>query len=142
MQYNLDPITKNTFYDHILLYVAARVKLMTEQRVEGFLAYAEGKPVGFIDYARRDFYQHFRGIPDEVKDDDIVVTKPVTFDDPHVAEALLRRAARFAEEDGQKAWAVLSRTHETDEEWEALVSLCHDAGLSVVSQVVAKKRRK
>lgn len=141
-QYNLDPITNHTFFDHILLYVAARVKLMTEQRVEGFLAYAEGKPVGFIDCARRDFYQHFRGIPDEVKADDIVVTKPVTFDDPHVAEVLLRRAARFAEEDGQKAWAILCRTRETEAEWDALITLCRAAGLSVVVPGREKIRQK
>ena len=96
------------------------------------------KPVGFIDCARRDFYQHFRGIPDEVKADDIVVTKPVTFDDPHVAEALLRRAERFAKEDGRKAWAVLCRTRETEAEWDALIALCRDAGLSVAAPVWGK----
>ena len=133
-RFNIDPIVENKFYDHILLYIAARVKLMTEQRVEGFLAYAEGKPVGYIDCARRDFYQPFRWLPNAVKEDDIVVTTPVTFGDPHVAEALVRRAARFAEEEGKKAWAFLQRHDDTDEEWDALIALCRDAGLSVAAQ--------
>lgn len=133
-RFNIDPIVENKFYDHILLNIAARVKLMTEQRIEGFLAYSEGRPVGFIDCARRDFYQPFPWLPDAVKADDIVVTTPVTFGDPHVAEALVRRAARFAEEEGKKAWAYLRRHDDTDEEWDALIALCRDAGLSVAAQ--------
>lgn len=124
----LDPLKNDVFYDHRLLCTAARVRLLTEQKIEGFLAYIDGKPVGFIGCAQRSLYAETPWHSDEEKSDDIVVTMPVTFGDLRVAEALLRRAAKFAEEDGRKAWVALAYHGEPEEEWDALLTLCRNIG--------------
>ena len=122
------PQINDLFYDERLLCTAARVRLLTEQKIKGFLAYIDGKPVGFIGCAQRSLYAETPYISDEEKSDDIVVTMPVTFGDLRVAEALLRRAAKFAEEDGRKAWVALAYHGEPEEEWDALLTLCRNIG--------------
>lgn len=130
----INPQTNDLFYDHRLLCTAARVRLLAEQRIEGFLAYIDGKPVGFIGCAQRSLYAETPYISDEVKEDDIVVTLPTTFGDLRVAEALLRRAAKFAKEDGRRAWIALAYHGEPEEEWDALLTLCRNIGFSFFVQ--------
>lgn len=122
------PEINDLFYDERLLCTAARVRLLTDQKIEGFLAYIDEKPVGFVGCAKRSLYAETPYISDEVKEDDIVVTIPTTFSDLRVAEALLRRAAKFAREDGRRAWIALAYHGEPEEEWDALLTLCRNIG--------------
>lgn len=98
-EYLLDPLKNGLFYNKGQLSAAARIGLIRQKRITGFVAYINKKPVGFIDCGKRELYTKLNESADERDNDGFVMLEPVTRGDTRVAKALVDRAVKHARDD-------------------------------------------
>ena len=128
-----EPLQNYTFCEPQYLSTSVRVRLLSEGRMNGFIAYIGKKPVGFIDCGNRDDYKYLNGLADEAEKDEFVITAPVS-DDERVSEALIQRAAEYAEEDRRPVSKVyLQRSREGDN-YEKIKDMFLSAGFEIYRQ--------
>ena len=129
----LNPLQNSVFCDTSYLSTSVRVRLLSEGRMNGFIAYIGKKPVGFIDCGNKDDYKYLNGLADEAEKDEFVITAPVA-DDERVSEALIRRAAEYAEEDQRPVSKVyLQRSREKDD-YEKIKDMFLPSGFEIYKQ--------
>ena len=127
-----EPIKNNVFCDTNYLSVSVRVKLLSERRINGYIAYTDKKPVGFIDCGDGRDYT-FLTVPADAPDsDEFVITAP-TATDGHAAEALIQRVIEYTEDDRRAAKAYLQRNRE-DGDFEKTKELFLSAGFKIHKQ--------
>ena len=129
----LYPLQNSVFCDMSYLSTSLRVRLLSEGRMNGYIAYIGKKPVGFIDCGNRGDYKYLNGFADETEKDEFAITAPVA-DDERVSEALIRRAAEYAEEDQRPVSKVyLQRSREGDN-YEKIKDTFLSAGFEICKQ--------
>ena len=129
----LYPLQNSVFCEPLYLSTSIRVRLLSEGRMNGFIAYIGKKPVGFIDCGNRDDYKYLNGLADDPEKDEFVITAPVS-DDERVSEALIQRAAEYAEEDRRPVSKVyLQRSREKDN-YEKIKYMFLSAGFEIYRQ--------
>ncbi|MBO4868128.1 MAG: helix-turn-helix domain-containing protein [Clostridia bacterium] len=129
----LNPLQNSVFCDTSYLSTSVRVRLLSEGRMNGFTAYIGKKPVGFIDCGNRDDYKYLSGLADEAEKDEFVITAPVA-DDERVSEALIRRAAEYAEEDRRPVSKVYLQKSREGDNYEKTKDMFLSAGFEIYRQ--------
>lgn len=129
----LNPLQNSVFCDMSYLSTSLRVRLLSEGRMNGFIAYVGKKPVGFIDCGNRDDYKYLKGLADEPEKDEFVITAPVA-DDERVSEALIRRAVEYAEEDQRPVSKVYLQKSREEDNYEKIKDMFLSAGFEIYRQ--------
>jgi len=129
----LNPLQNSVFCDTSYLSTSLRVRLLSEGRLNGYIAYIGKKPVGFIDCGNRDDYKYLNGLADEPEKDEFAITAPVA-DDERVSEALIRRAIEYAVEDRRSVSKVYLQKSREGDNYEKIIDMFLSAGFEIYRQ--------